>query len=107
MDKAILGVSAIDPQYGVSTASHDEAQIKKMIIKAAKTRIALADNSKFGRQSFAYVGPTSDINVLVTDARTDPRYIRELRDGGVQVTVAGTAAAAPKETSRTKSNKKG
>jgi DeoR/GlpR family transcriptional regulator of sugar metabolism len=107
VDKAILGVSAIDPQYGVSTANHDEAQIKKMIIKAAKTCIALADNSKFGRQSFAYVGPASDINVLVTDARTDPRHIRELRDGGVQVTVAGSDDAARKDTSRRKTNKKG
>ncbi len=34
LDKAILGVSAIDPQYGISTASHAEAQIKKMLTKS-------------------------------------------------------------------------
>jgi DeoR/GlpR family transcriptional regulator of sugar metabolism len=105
LDKAILGVSAIDPHYGVSTASHDEAQIKKMIIKAAKTRIALADNGKFGKQSFAYVGPVTDINILVTDSKTDPRYIKDLREFGLQVSIAQAEISTSKVKNRTKSNK--
>lgn len=100
LDKAILGVSAIDPQYGVSTAHHAEAQIKKMVSKAAKTRIALADHGKFGRQGFAYVGPVTDINILVTDSSTDPRFIKELRQAGLQVVVAEGGTAAPKTTNR-------
>lgn len=88
LDKAVLGVSAIDISYGVSTANHAEAQIKRMITRAAKTRIALADHTKFGTQSFAYVGPVSDIDVLVTDSATDPKYLRALREAGVEVIVA-------------------
>jgi DeoR/GlpR family transcriptional regulator of sugar metabolism len=88
LDKAILGVSAIDLSYGVSTANHAEAQIKKMITRAAKTRIALADHSKFGTQSFAYVGPVADIDILVTDSGTDARYIKSMRKAGVEVIVA-------------------
>jgi DeoR/GlpR family transcriptional regulator of sugar metabolism len=102
LDKAILGVSAIDTHYGVSTASHDEAQIKKMIIKAAKTRIALADNGKFGKQSFAYVGPITDINILVTDSKTDPQHVKDLRDLGVQVSVAQAEGAISKVKNRIK-----
>jgi DeoR/GlpR family transcriptional regulator of sugar metabolism len=88
LDKAILGVSAIDLSYGVSTANHAEAQIKKMITKAAKTRIALADHSKFGTQSFAYVGPVTDVDILVTDSGTDSKYIKGLREAGVEVVIA-------------------
>jgi DeoR/GlpR family transcriptional regulator of sugar metabolism len=88
LDKAILGVSAIDPQYGVSTAHHAEAQITRMVSKAAKTRIALADHTKFGRQRFAYVGPVTDIDILITDSSTHTQYIQELRDSGLQVIVA-------------------
>jgi DeoR family fructose operon transcriptional repressor len=88
LDKAVMGVSAIDPAYGISTSRQAEAQIKKMIAKAAKTRIALADNSKFGSQCFAYVGPVTDIDVLVTDSGTDPKYIRELREAKIEVLVA-------------------
>src|ERR1700722_6443460 len=88
VDKAVLGVSAIDPAYGISTASQAEAQIKKMILKSARVSIALADHSKFGNQGFAYVGPTTDIDILVTDSLTDPQYLRPLREAGVELILA-------------------
>jgi DeoR family transcriptional regulator, fructose operon transcriptional repressor len=88
VDKAVLGISAIDPQYGISTASQAEAQIKKMILKSARVSIALADHSKFGNQGFAYVGPTTDIDILVTDSATDPKYLRPLREAGVELILA-------------------
>ncbi|MHB1856686.1 MAG: DeoR/GlpR family DNA-binding transcription regulator [Acidobacteriaceae bacterium] len=89
VDKAVLGISAIDPDYGISTASQSEASIKKQITKVAKERIGLADHSKFGNQGFAYVGPSTDIHTLVTDSGTDQKYITTLRESGVQVIVAG------------------
>jgi DeoR/GlpR family transcriptional regulator of sugar metabolism len=88
VDKAILGVSAIDPAYGLSTASHAEAQVKKLVANAAKTRIALADHSKFGNQSFAFVGPVNNLDILVTDPGTKAEYIGDLREAGVKVLVA-------------------
>ena len=106
LDKAVLGVSAIDPEYGVSTASHAEAQIKKMLTRAAKVRIALADHGKFGKQCFAYVGPATDINTLVTDSGTDPRYIKGLRDMGVQVLIAEADTSASRARDQKKSSKK-
>jgi DeoR/GlpR family transcriptional regulator of sugar metabolism len=105
LDKAIMGVSAIDISYGVSTANHAEAQIKKMISRAAKTRIALADHSKFGTQSFAYVGPVADIDVLVTDSGTDPGYVKGLREAGVEVVVAESQETRKTPHKRTHSSK--
>jgi DeoR family fructose operon transcriptional repressor len=106
LDKAVLGVSAIDPAYGISTANHAEAQIKKMIVKAAKSRIALADHNKFGKQSFAYVGPVNDIDTLITDSGTDLKYINDLREAGVEVIVAETQPAKPAaRKNRSNSNK--
>jgi DeoR family fructose operon transcriptional repressor len=88
VDKAVMGVSAIDPSYGISTASQAEAQIKKMILKAARVSIAVADYSKFGNQGFAYVGPITDIDILVTDSGADPQYLRPLREAGVELILA-------------------
>lgn len=88
VDKAVLGVSAIDPAYGISTASQAEAQIKKLILKSARVSIALADHSKFGNQGFAYVGPVTDFDILVTDSSTAPRYLRPLREAGVELILA-------------------
>lgn len=105
LDKAVLGVSAIDPEYGISTANHAEAQIKKMVTRAAKTRIALADHGKFGRQSFAYVGPVTDLTTLVTDSGTRADYIKQLREAGLEVIVA-QANTAPKTRKENNSNRK-
>jgi DeoR/GlpR family transcriptional regulator of sugar metabolism len=88
VDKAVLGVSAIDPGYGISTASQAEAQIKKMILKSARVSIALADHSKFGTQGFAYVGPVTDLDILVTDSATESKYLRPLRESGVELILA-------------------
>jgi DeoR/GlpR family transcriptional regulator of sugar metabolism len=91
LDKAVLGVSAIDPGYGISTANHAEARVKRMIAKAAKTCIALADHSKFGKQSFTLVGPVKDIDILVTDSATNSKFVDELREAGLEVLVAESA----------------
>jgi DeoR family fructose operon transcriptional repressor len=88
LDKAVLGVSAIDPEYGISTANHAEAQIKKRIMAAAKVRIALADHTKFGKQSFAFVGSVGDIQVLVTDNEAPGREVQQLREAGLEVLIA-------------------
>jgi DeoR family transcriptional regulator, fructose operon transcriptional repressor len=87
VDKAILGVSAIDPAYGIWTARQSEAEVKKRIVKAAGTRIALADHSKFGRQSFAYVGPITEIDTLITDSGADSKALSEIRQLGVSVVI--------------------
>jgi DeoR/GlpR family transcriptional regulator of sugar metabolism len=89
VDKAFLGVSGIDPGYGMSTANHAEATIKKAIIKSARMRIALVDHSKFGKQGFAFVGPVTELTTLITDSGTSPADLQTLKDLGVQVIVAG------------------
>ncbi len=104
VDKAFLGISAIDPAYGISTASQAEASIKQSIARSAKVRIGLADHSKFGNQSFAYVGPVTDLNTLITDTATPQPYVQALRDAGVQVIRAGgsdkTGQSHPAHTKR-------
>jgi DeoR family transcriptional regulator, fructose operon transcriptional repressor len=88
VDKAIIGVSALDPAYGFSAARQCESQIKKLLAKAAKQRIALADHSKFGKQSFSFVGPASGVDVVITDSKTSPKYVEGLRQDGLEVIVA-------------------
>lgn len=88
VDKAVLGVSAIDLEYGISTTRPALAEVKKMLVKTAKTRIALVDHTKFGRQDFVHVGPTTDYQVIVTDSGTPLKCITELREKGIEVIVA-------------------
>jgi DeoR/GlpR family transcriptional regulator of sugar metabolism len=88
LDKAVLGVTGIDPEFGMSSADHPEAEIKQLLIKAARQRIALGDRTKFGRQSFAFVAPVTDIDIIVTDNGIEQKYVEQLRDKGIQVIIA-------------------
>jgi DeoR family transcriptional regulator, fructose operon transcriptional repressor len=95
VDKVLLGVTAIDALRGYSCASQAEAQIKKMLVKAARKRIALVDHSKFGNQAFVHLGPVTDFDTIITDSATDPGQIESLREAGVEVIVVDTAAKSP------------
>jgi DeoR/GlpR family transcriptional regulator of sugar metabolism len=87
-DRAVLGISAIDAGYGVSTTRPAHADIKKILAKSAKVRIGLADHTKFGRQNFAFVGPVGDFDVIVTSSLTPPEHVEALRTAGIEVIVA-------------------
>jgi DeoR/GlpR family transcriptional regulator of sugar metabolism len=88
VDKVIMGMSALDAEYGISTANHPEAEIKRLLMKISKIRIALADSSKLGKQGFAYVGPISDLTMLVTDSGAEPGTVDQIRQAGVEVKLA-------------------
>lgn len=92
VDKVVLGMSALDPTYGISTANHPEAEIKRLLMKIGKTRIALADSSKLGKQGFAGVGPVKHLSILVTDSDADPVVVEEIRHEGVDVRIAQISA---------------
>lgn len=87
VDKVFLGISAVIPGRGMSTASIVEAQIKRLIIEMGKEVIGLADHSKFGKESFAFVAHTKVLNKLITDSKTPQKYIEALREEGVEVII--------------------
>jgi DeoR/GlpR family transcriptional regulator of sugar metabolism len=88
VDKVFFGMNALDPAYGISTANNPQAEIKRLLTKISKTRIALADSSKLRKQAFAYVGPVSDLTMLITDSGADPEVVEEIRQAGVEVRIA-------------------
>lgn len=106
VDKAILGISALDSEYGVSTTRPALAEIKKFLVRCARTRIALADHTKFGRQDFVHVGPLTDYDIIITDAAVPEEQVQACRKKGVQIMIAGTKAARVSENKNTKTNKK-
>lgn len=88
VDKVFFGMNALNPAYGISTANHPQAEIKRHLTKISKVRIALADSSKFPKEAFAYVGPVSDLTMLITDSGADLATVEELRQRGVEVRIA-------------------
>lgn len=85
-----LGCNGVDVAAGVTNVNLPETQIKQQMLRAAHRRIVCADSSKLGTVALAHVCDLEDVDLLLTDDRGDPALIAELRDTGLEVTVAAT-----------------
>ncbi len=87
VDKVFLGVNGLTVE-GISVNNIQEAGIKGKMISAADQVIALADASKIGVNSFAFLAPLKHVHTLVTDSGITPENLEELRGLGMEVLVA-------------------
>ncbi len=85
LDKAFVGISALDISYGMTMATMEEARTRKDIVKASNKLIVLCDHSKFGKQNFAYVCPLESIDILITDKGIPDEMRKEIERRGVEV----------------------
>ncbi len=88
VDKLFLGCDAIDVHWGISNRTLEEVAIKRAMMTASRSVIAVADSSKVGRQVFAHLCGPHDINTLIIDSM-DPQNMLALEKGGVHVVLAG------------------
>ncbi len=87
----IVSCDGIDAQAGVTNTNVGEAEIKRLMLRAGRRRVVVADGSKVGQVSLVHVFPIDDVDVLITDTGADPEAVAELRDRGVEVHVVGGA----------------
>lgn len=85
LDVMVLGVDALDPDWGAKVADEDEAYINRLMAAKARTIILAADSSKLSARAFAWVCPLADVSTLVTDAGAPRADIEKIRASGVQV----------------------
>jgi DeoR family transcriptional regulator of aga operon len=66
-DRLFLGVDGFDTTVGISTPCVSEAQLNRVMVDISQQIIVVADSSKFGRKSFAFIIPLSRIHTVITD----------------------------------------
>lgn len=64
------------------------AEVKKRMMQAAKTRVLLADHSKFARRSVYRFADFSEFEIVVTDDQTPPAVQERIRSQAGQLLVA-------------------
>lgn len=92
VDKAFLGIGGLDVNAGLTEYNLEDALVKQAIVDHAEKVIVIADSSKLGRTSFAWVASLASIYTLVTDWMAPPDLLDEIREHGVEVIVAHSRA---------------
>ena len=100
IQKAFMGAAGFTMDTGLSDATDDEAQIKRLIVAAASEVVALVDHTKWGRSAFATFCPTGRLTAVVTDEEAPAGMVNELLQRGVLVHTAPSRDAAPVPGSR-------
>jgi DeoR family transcriptional regulator of aga operon len=80
-----IGADGIDAKFGVSCFNPDESQLNSTMVKHAQRKIAVVDHSKFGVLAGWKICPTSDLDILVTDAGASEEMIAPFQSAQVEV----------------------
>ena len=87
-DKLFLGVDGIDVENGLSTPNIEEAHFNTTMIEMSNQIIVLADSSKIGKRSLAFISPISKIDVMITDDGINNEQKAAFENKGVKVVIA-------------------
>jgi len=87
-DKVVIGIRAISLEQGLTNDYLPETLTDRAILKAGRENIVVADHTKCGVISTAFLAPLTTMQTLVTDDGTDTEFIEALRSQSIEVIVA-------------------
>jgi len=87
-DKVIIGIRAISLEQGLTNDYLPETLTDRAILNAGRETIIVADHTKCGVVSTAFVASLRAMHTLVTDDETDTEFIESLRTQDIEVIVA-------------------
>lgn len=86
-DKAFISAAGVHDSLGVTCANSYEIETKKAVMAATKTRILLADSSKFGKTHYAHFADLTDFNLIITDADVPEEYTQCIQNLDISLIV--------------------
>ena len=87
-DKVVIGIRAISLEQGLTNDYMPETLTDRAILNVGRETIVVADHTKCGVISTAYLAPLTAMRTLVTDDHTDVAFTEALRAQGIEVIVA-------------------
>ena len=88
-DKAFIVAGGLSSSFGISSVNEAEADVRRLMIQAAREVIVLADHTVFDADSNIRVADLDHIDTIVTDAGVMSAQHLELTQRGIKVVVAG------------------
>lgn len=85
VDLAIVSCKGLDRNHGITESNEPESTIKQYMARQAKTRMLLADHTKFDQVVFAKSLDWSEVDYLITDSEPKRQWIDFCRRNNVQL----------------------
>jgi DeoR/GlpR family transcriptional regulator of sugar metabolism len=85
IQRAFMGAAGFALEAGLTDATEEEAQIKRLFVTAATQVVGLVDHTKWERAAFATFCPTSSLAAVVADAAAPEATAETLRGRGIEV----------------------
>lgn len=72
INKAFMSAQGVNDTVGVTVAEPYEIAMKHVAMKVAKTKILLADSTKFGKVSYSKYADLPEFDIIITDDELEP-----------------------------------
>ena len=86
--KIIMGIRALDIERGLTNDYLPETMTDRTILAQGGEVIIVADHTKCGRASTAFVAPITALHKLITDSKTLPEFVEAMKANTVDVIIA-------------------
>jgi len=85
MDKVFLSVTGVSAESGATSLELEEAMVYRKMLKQAQQAIIVADSSKLGKVSPAFICRANDFQTLITDTGASDAAVAPFERMGVHV----------------------
>ena len=86
----MIGASSIDGDGAVLDYDAREVSVARAILKNARTKVLVADASKFNRTASVRICDIGDFDIFVTDQTPSEEFLRAAEAGETRVVIAET-----------------
>ena len=83
-----MGVDGVDPDFGITTSTIEEAQLSRKMMAVSSKTVVLADSSKLGQRGFGHIASLEEIDILVTDDGISKEMREVIEEAGIELIIA-------------------
>jgi DeoR/GlpR family transcriptional regulator of sugar metabolism len=94
IQRAFMGAAGLALEAGLTDATEEEAQIKRLFVTVSTEVVGLVDHTKWERAAFATFCPTASLAAVVADAGAPDGLAGTLRGRGIEVHLVTPSAAS-------------
>lgn len=84
IQKGFFGAFGLSLTDGLTDASADEAEVKRMFVQRCRQVVALLDSTKWGKVGLAPFAQIEEIDTIITDVEAPPEMVKQAKAVGIE-----------------------